>query len=177
MERWLLALAPLIGLCVNCTVQPLVQHLRGRGRPAPSLAAGFLAGLGCTLALVAWASRGLAPLDRIGLLAIQGLSSAALGYGYFNFVNLNLASIRIRILKEVAQAGPEGLPTATLAALYDEERLAAGRLERMRAGGHLREEAGRYRGGKQTLVWIARVIELLKHLILGRGSRLRAPAE
>lgn len=174
MERWLIAVAPLLGLGVNTLVQPLVQHLTGRGRPARSLALGFLAGLVTSGALVGWAVRalGLELLDAGALLALQLLCFAALGYGYFAFVNLNLASIRIRILKEVTGTGDAGLPQSALDELYDEGAMAEGRLERLVAGGHLIERDGRHHRGKATLLQIAGVIEALKWVILGRGSRL-----
>jgi len=176
VERWLIALAPLLGLCANTLVQPLVQHLTGRGRPARSLALGFLAGLVTSGALVGWAVRaqGLELLDAGALLVLQLLCFAALGYGYFAFVNLNLASIRIRILKEVTGAGDGGLPQSALDELYDEDTMAEGRLERLVAGGHLLERDGRHHRGKATLLQIAGVIEALKWAILGRGSKLNS---
>ncbi|MCA8926166.1 MAG: hypothetical protein KDD82_30445 [Planctomycetes bacterium] len=176
MDAWLLSLAPLLGLLVNTLTQPVIQHLSGRGRPARSLALGFLAGLATGGGLVAWAAwrLDLALLDAGALVAVQLLSTAALGYGYFSFVNLNLASIRVRLLKEVARAGADGLPAAELQGLYDEEGMADGRLQRLLAGGHLRLEAGRHVNGKRSLLRIGHVIELLKHAILGRGSRLGA---
>ena len=83
-------------------------------------------------------------------LALTGMNTvAALGFAfcYFNFVNLTIASLRIRVLEEIADSGG-WLPRAALLDRYGTGSVADIRLERLVGGGHLVERNGRLYSGR-----------------------------
>lgn len=166
--RPLVALAPVIGLAVSCVVHVAAARLlRGRG-PYPPLALGCLAGIAAALAITLVAcSRGAAPVaDTLAFTAMNGLAALAFAFGYFNFVNLTIASLRIRILEELADAAG-WLPRDTLLDRYGSESVAAIRLERLVRGGHLVERNGRLHTGRLQFLAVARIFEGLRWLIFG----------
>lgn len=91
---------------------------------------------------------------------------AALGWCYFHFVNLGIASLRIRILEELVEAGG-AMSGERLAGLYDDQAVITARLQRLRAGGHLVEHEGRYKIGRQRFLVVAKIFDGLHALIFG----------
>lgn len=167
---WALALAPVVGLASNVVVQ--VSLSWARLRLPLSIAIGFVLGVSVGVAGSAWVlwSQRTPVADFAALLALNAVTSGALGFGYFAFVNLNATSIRIRILKEVLRAG--SLSRQDLEQRYDERGVIEARLERLVREGQLVEREGRYVGGVPFLLAIARVIEVMKLVVLGRGFDL-----
>jgi hypothetical protein len=111
--------------------------------------------------------------ERLDIANVTGLSAlclatyAALGFGYWAFVNLNITSLRIRLLQEV-QDTPDGLPVAELERRYGTEEKLRRRLVRLVGNGQYVERDGRFHLGKRTFLNIARTIDLARFLILGR---------
>jgi hypothetical protein len=141
--------------------------LHGRNRALAGLpltaAATVLALLPGTWSLNAWA-----------MLAFSAVANLALAYGYFHFVNLNLASLRIRLLSEFA-AAPGGLPLAELFRRCNAAAVVTARLERLVQRGHLQVKDGRYvLVPNRAFLLPFEVFEFLKFVVLGRGSRLLA---
>jgi hypothetical protein len=93
---------------------------------------------------------------------------AALGFAfcYFNFVNLTVASLRIRILEELADSGGR-MPRASLLDRYGTASVADIRLERLVRGGHLVERNGRLHTGRLQFLVVARIFDVLRRLIFG----------
>ena len=176
--RLLVALAPVLGLAVYCVSHVITARIiRGRS-PYPALAIGASAGLAVTIAItLAACSRGGASfIDTLALVGLNTVASLAFAFGYFNFVNLTVASLRIRILEELADAGG-WLPRAALLDRYGTASVADLRLERLVGGGHLVERNGRLHTGRLQFLVVARIFDGLRWLIFGPAyaASLRRP--
>lgn len=167
-HRPLVALAPVIGLAVYCMAHIIAARLiRGRS-PYPALAIGAVTGLVATVAitLVACLRDGMTRIDTLALTGMNAVASLGFAFGYFNFVNLTVASLRIRILEEIADSGG-WLPRATLLDRYGTGSVADIRLERLIGGGHLVERNGRLHTGRLHFLVVARIFDALRLLIFG----------
>jgi len=103
--------------------------------------------------------------------SLMNLSAyAALGFGFFNFVNLNIASLRIRMLQEMAQS-PRGMSRCELLACYNIDEVIALRIDRLVRGGHLVERDGRFYSGKLHFLVLARIFDFLRFLIMNRRRK------
>ena len=167
-DSWL-ASAALTGLVMFCAVHALASRLLRLPTPYHPLRLGFLCGAGTTVA-ASWL--GLArlhagPGDALALMGLNLFAFLGFSFGYFGFVNLNLTSLRIRILAELLECGGE-MPLSKLAAEYGMEHVAAIRLQRLVSSGNLVELDGRIYNGKRLLLFVARVIHALQICILGR---------
>jgi hypothetical protein len=167
-HRPLVALAPVIGLAAYCLSHVITARIiRGRN-PYPALAIGALVGLAATIAItLAACRRDAVPLvDTLALVGVNTLAALAFAFGYFNFVNLTVASLRIRILEELAEAGGR-LPRAALLDRYGTSSVADLRLARLLGGGHLVERNGRLHTGRLQFLLVARIFDGLRRLIFG----------
>ncbi|MFM8379863.1 MAG: hypothetical protein ACKOB1_11135 [Planctomycetia bacterium] len=173
-HRAIVALAPVIGLAVYCVGHVVAARLiRGRN-PYPSLALGAVMGLIATvvITLVACMRSGDSFTDTLALTAMNMVASLGFAFGYFNFVNLTVASLRIRILEELADS--DGwLPRAALLERYGTGSVADIRLERLVGGGHLVERNGRLYTGRLQFLVVARIFDAVRALIF--GSNRTAP--
>ncbi len=174
-----LAVTPLLGLAVYCASHLLASRVVGnRGHYYP-----LLVGCGCGLAAtLVLSAAGLAFLqasaaDFLALAAMNAMAYLAFSFGYFNFINLNIASLRIRMLQELAERGGE-MPVEDLAGLYNTQQIIALRIGRLTEGGHLIERQGRYYSGKRKFLVVGRIFDALRLAILGRrGSAAIAGAK
>jgi len=167
-HRPLVALAPVIGLAVYCVGHIVAARLiRGRN-PYPALAIGAVMGLVFTvvITLVASARGGASAVDTLALTAMNTVASLGFAFGYFNFVNLTVASLRIRILEEIAASGG-WMPRAILLDRYGTGSVADIRLARLVSGGHLVERNGRLYTGRLQFLVVARIFDALRALIFG----------
>ena len=178
---WLLVLAPVLGLTLDCLTHVAVCRMSSLRNQYQALTAAFLAGLaGPTIATIAAMRLMNAALaDTAAMLALNVLTYLALAFGYFNFVNVSIASLRIRMLAELRDAGGP-LPRERLLADYNSEHVLALRLARLTRGGHLLEKDGRfYQGPAIKFLLLARVFDLLRWIVLGsrRQPQPRACAD
>jgi hypothetical protein len=167
-HRPLVALASVIGLAVYCVAHVITARIiRGRN-PYPALAVGAVVGLAVTIAitLTACARDAVSFIDTLALVGLNTLASLAFAFGYFNFVNLTVASLRIRILEELADAGG-WLPREALLDRYGTSSVADLRLDRLVGGGHLVERNGRLYTGRLHFLVVARIFDGLRRLIFG----------
>jgi hypothetical protein len=140
---------------------------------------GFLTGLAATIAASLGALfYGRSPLaDGAALLALNVLAYLALAFGYFNFINLNIASLRIRMLQEILEANGR-ISRAQLLCYYNADEVARLRIARLVRGGHLRERDGRLYSGKATrFLWVAWIFEALHWIILGHQVAPKPPSD
>ena len=103
-------------------------------------------------------------------LVLDVLTYLALAFGYFNFVNVTVPSLRIRLLEEMRDAGGT-LPARALMTAYDSRQLVAIRLERLVRGGHLVENDGRLHVGRLPFLITARIFDGLHGFIFGRRRK------
>ncbi len=167
-----LATVPITGLAGLVVVHLfLVRILGTRGFLVPFLMAFLVGGLlGGVLNTLALRSLQKGPADAVALSLLNGLAYLALGFVYFNLVNMNLTSLRIRLLRELLERQPTGVGRDELMEKYGPEEILMLRLERLTRSGHLVRRGGRYYTGKRGIVLIAMVFDFLKRLILPRKS-------
>ena len=163
-----LAVSPVIGLAGYCAAHLAMAWLVGRPRPYVYLLLGFPVGLIFTLAasVLGMADGERTTADAWALIGFNLLTYGALGYGYFQFVNTNITSLRIRILKELLLS-PNGLAAREVSGLYGAGEVVGRRIERLTAGGQLVEKGGRFYLGNRSLLVVARIIDALRYLVLG----------
>ena len=159
------ALMPVAGLGVNVLCQVVCFRLVPRLGLLKSIAIGFAAGMVGTVAADAFVGAGLVAGGLLTNIVIY----AALGYGYFHFVNLGETARRIRLLRELNEA-EDGLTLTDLLARYDADQIVRVRLARLLASGQIVLRDGRYFIGRPTVLLIARSIVALKGIVLGRRN-------
>ena len=178
-HRPLIVLAPVVGLAAYCASHVIAARIISGRSPYPALGVGALIGLATAVVVTLVAcSRDAVPLiDTLALVIVNTVASLAFAFGYFNFVNLTVASLRIRILEELHAAGG-GLPRSTLLDRYGTQSVADLRLERLLGGGHLVERNGRLHTGHLQFLLVARIFDSLRWLILGPAyaAALRRPS-
>lgn len=167
-------LSPVIAMGVNVLGQVTSKRLLfKRVAVLKSEAFGFALGLAAVLA-VNWDQWSTCCLELSELWA--GLISDMLLYGllsycYFHFVNLSVTARRIRILRDLARAGADGLSRDELIAHYGPADIVGIRLGRLLGSGQIVQRDGRYYGGRRFPVyWIAQAVFLMKLLVMGKRS-------
>jgi hypothetical protein len=167
--------APVLGLGAYCIAQIVVARMSPGCSPYHSLKLGFLAGLLMAMVVSGWgvASTALSLQDRIGYVLLNLLTYLALAFGYFNFVNLTVASLRIRLLEEIRESGG-ALPADALKAAYNSREVVAIRLQRLIQGGHLVEKDGRLYINRLPFLIVARIFDGLHWFIFGRHGKKSA---
>jgi hypothetical protein len=165
----IIVLAPVAGLAVYCLSQLLICRALPERNPYISLASGlglgFIAAGVVTLAALVHAQAQW--YDAIAHIALNLVTYVALGFGYFNFVNLNIASLRIRVLEELKDSGGQ-MPVSSLLAQYNTEKVIVLRFERLISGGHLVERDGRYYRGNLRFLLLARFYDGVRTIVFGR---------
>lgn len=148
------------------------------------LLAGFTVNVGSQILL----SRGGLSLLRsiyvgcgLGLLTLLGSHSpdlltdvviyASFSYGYFHFINLGETARRIRLLRELAEAG-RPLPELEVLRRYNAHTILELRLGRLLRKGQIRRHGDRYVTGRASVLWMARTLSLLQTLLMGRRGRV-----
>lgn len=164
----LVVAAAVFGLATYCACHLVIAQLWRTCSPYRPLVGGFLPGLIITGATTA---SGLVSMragfqDCCGYAVLNLLTYGALGWGYFHFVNLCIASLRIRVLEELVEKG--GTATAEFLFLrYNDDRVTETRLDRLIRGRHLVFRDGRFMTGKKQFLHVARLFETLRWLVLG----------
>jgi hypothetical protein len=159
-----------IGLAANVAASVGLGRLSLSLGPVRRQFAAF--GFGALLAL-AWLVRwlpatGLAPIDIAGHSLLQLAAYAGLGFLFFNVINLNVSSLRIRMLKEYLRVHPTPLPESVLRARYSARSMLEARLERLAHGGQLAQVDGRYVHRPGAVTAIGHFFAFLQRLLLRR---------
>jgi hypothetical protein len=149
-------------MIANVLVQVALSHLWRRRKPGAAIGCGALSGLAVAAGIAASAPA-FPAVERVSWSVLTYLG---LAFGYWAFLNLNLTSLRIRVLKEIFAAPGEALSRATLAQRYDDCEMAERRLARLEAAGQVVRLGERYVLKAQWLVRIARFISLLREAII-----------
>jgi hypothetical protein len=165
---WLVTLAPLIGLAADVVVQIAGAH--ATRRMGPSIIAGVLCGLAATAICAGLYLAAPSLADAVATWVVSVLTYLALAFGYWGFLNLNITSLRIRMLREILNA-PDGISRAALDASYTNEELLERRLERLERSRQISCVDGRYRLESNTLLFLARLLMFLRILLLPERAR------
>ena len=164
----MLILAPGLGLAVNIAAQCVLGRL--------PLSIGHVrrqfVSFGCGLAATAlWLGHALpplalAPLDVAGWAALHLLSYAMAGFVFFHVINMNISSLRIRMLKEYLHVHPQPLPDRVLRKKYAVRAMLDARLERLVSGGQITRRDGRYYFQPGPVAAIGQLFAFLKRFLL-----------
>jgi len=106
-----------------------------------------------------------------GYLLANFIIYSLLGYCYFNFVCLGETARRIRILRELLDAG-EGLSYDELLKRYNAKDIVEVRIKRLLTNGQIVLKDGRYFIGKPVVLGMAKAVGLLKWILLGNAKRV-----
>lgn len=167
-KAWL-ALAPAIGLAVDVAAHLAATWLLRLPKLYPRLLVGAGCGFAATIALVLAAVRAaeLDTGDSAAYLLFDAATFAILSFGYFNFVQLNISSLRVRIANEIDDS-PAGLEPSRLAELYNARQVIDERLDRLTRGRQIDLRDGRYYHRRSLVYAISRAMDACKRITLGR---------
>jgi hypothetical protein len=162
--RWLVVASPVMAFAINCAIYLLLRRVTGL-RIALSIIGGLGFGLGLViLAGLAIGRLGYADIDFVEALICQLGTYIALSFCFWAFLNLNLTSIRIRVLRHLLQVGGTATISGLLETYSDSERLQR-RLARLRNGGQIELVGGNWRLRSPLLLIIARCIGLIRTIM------------
>ena len=105
----------------------------------------------------------------VGMLLTNILSYAALGYCYFHFLNLGETARRVRILREIYDSN-DGLSIAEVLARYNAKDIIHLRMGRLLGNAQVILHQGKYTIGNSMMLYITRIILLLKLIVVGKKS-------
>ena len=171
--EWTITSAPLAGLAFAVLIQIMIMYL-SRGKVGASIIIGILGGLAVTLAVIAL-GRAETPSATSGFVDSWLLGVAtylALAFGFWTFLNFNITSMRIRILRELLRASGR-MAVSDLAVFYTPAERLRRRLERLEKGGQIMREDGRWLLGSWQVLAIARCVEALRSLLFPGRRRDR----
>lgn len=146
----------------------MVRATGGRMSVVKSLLAGYACGL---IVLPVWwlslATSQTASSDFWAMLGVDAVIYTVASYCWFHYVNIGDASVRIRVLREIADAG-RPLSRKEILDRYSAATIIDTRLERLVASEQLVESNGRYHLGKPRMILVAQVFDFLKFAVLGK---------
>lgn len=151
----------LVLLCGSPLVFFTCHVLLQRARPGATPQGVALKACALGVLVVVGASLVWQPQLTAGLYA--ALVAGAIGYAYFHLFNMSETARRIRILREIHQAGT--LPVAAVHGLYEGDELIQRRLERMVTLGQIDLREQRYVLKGQTLYRAAQVVAAWRWLL------------
>lgn len=173
---WVIALAAPAALAVNVAVQVAVFRAAPRAGLLRSEVIGFAAGLaGLILAHAGARFAAGSAAEVVGPFAANIVTYGALGYCYFHFGNLGETARRVRIVREIFEAGEGGLTMAEILRRYDAREIFDRRLARLAGTGQIVLRDGRYRIASPVLTLMARGVLFLKVLLLRTASEFEPP--
>jgi hypothetical protein len=166
VAQWFIVASPVLALAINCTVYLLLRRAFG-SRLAVSIFGGLGVGLVIIVA-VALDSLRYAAIDPLDALVCQIGTYLALSFCFWNFLNLNVSSHRIRLLRDLLQCGRTAVVADLLASYPDAERLQR-RLVRLTNGGQIELVDGNWQLRSSLILSVARCIDLIR-AIMGQGG-------
>jgi hypothetical protein len=157
-------LAPVFGLGGDVVAQIVCAHLSRR--VGLSIVTGAAFGLAVTAVAMALSLAGGGTIVHLlATWAVALLTYLALAFGYWAFVNLNITSLRIRMLREILHSAA-GISQTELMAHYSSEEFLRRRLDRLKNAGQLSFRGERWRLESRNLLILARVLETFRALLL-----------
>ncbi|MBM3954305.1 MAG: hypothetical protein ACKO9B_05690 [Planctomycetota bacterium] len=165
---WYLPAFPWIAFVVNVATNVILLRTRLCTSIVRSLAGSFV--LGCVAFIMASVVCGsaLPATERAATVAAAFLTYASASYVFFHLVHIPEASVRIRILQELAARGPLSEPE--ILQFYDAAKILDIRLGRLTRSGQLTYEDGRYYTGRRRMLYVAKLFRLAKRVMLGAGA-------
>lgn len=168
---WTITLAPVAGLALTVLTQIVVVHV-SRGKVGASIIIGIFCGLAVTLAVIALgrAETSGATDGFVDTWLLGVTTYLALAFGFWAFLNLNITSMRIRILRQLLRAGGR-MALSDMAVSYTPAERLRRRLERLEKGGQIMGENGRWRLRSWQVLAVACCVDAWRSFILPRRDR------
>lgn len=169
MTDLLLIIAPIIGVACCGLIHIAAANLLPKARSLVLMIGSFFVGaavclsLSCGAATIESAGWG----DRFGNSATALLTYGGFAYCYINFVNVAIASLRIRLITELA-ASENGSSIEELTAKYGVRDVVATRLERLTSARQIDCREGRYLSRRSAVYRLALLVSLTKRILFGR---------
>jgi hypothetical protein len=163
--------SPVFGLLANVVVQlSRCRHSRNRGL-LRSVFEGFICGYAAVVAIEGVFCYSARPdlAECVGQITLSTITYAALGYGYFHFINLGETARRVRILRELWES-QDGLSVDELLMRYNASGIFGIRLQRMIKNKQIQLRNGRYYIGKPVMLYMAKAIIIMKLILLKKRS-------
>lgn len=163
MQSFFRAFLPIICFALNLFSQIYIaRYLKAIGL-LKSVIWGFIHGAGWLFVLE------LLSQDKLASSIANIITYTALSYAYFHFVNLSETARRIRILRELVDS-KGGLTMQELLRSYNAREIIDKRIDRLMKNGQIRYSKGRYYINKPVMLLAAKIIIIMKVLILGKRS-------
>lgn len=171
LKFWLVV-APTFGLAADVATHLVATWILGLKNLYYRLLFGAFWGGLVTLGLTVWAGteRGLPIGETIVYALFNGFTLLVLSFGYFNLVQMNLSSLRLRIANELNDA-PAGITPERLLEMYGAHEIVDERLARLSRGKQIESRDGRYFHRMSTVYFISVAMDTTKRLVLGRRIR------
>jgi len=165
----LLITAPFVGVACCGLIHIAAANVMPKARSLVLMVGSFFVGAGACLALSYWAAIGESAewSDRFGSSATALLTYGGFAYCYINFVNVAIASLRIRLITELA-AAENGSSIEELTAKYGVRDVVATRLERLTSARQIDCREGRYLSRPSAVYRLALLVSLTKRILFGR---------
>ena len=163
--------SPVLGLIINVTIQLLGFRYIERLGVLKSVFTGFLCGLGIVFITdISYCFSAKLPLmECFAWLSLSTVTYIALGYCYFHFINLGETARRVRIAIELWES-EIGLSMDELIKRYSASDIINYRLQRMINNEQIVDRNGAYHIGKATMLWMAKLLVMMKLILLGKKS-------
>ena len=128
----LLVLAPTLGMAANVLGHLAITWFSCRWGVYGRMGFGAIFGAAATMtiAVVASLQLGLGVREAFAYVAFDLATMLTLAFGYFNLVQMNISSLRLRIANELI-GEPDGVPAERLFARYSGREIVDARLERL----------------------------------------------
>ncbi len=112
------------------------------------------------------------PISIISILSVlisNLIIYLSLSYCYFHFVNLAVTARRIRLLRDLHNS-KDGMTMDEILLQYNSRDMVVNRIERLVNSGQVIYKNNRYYIGRSAMLWSAKIILIMKLLILGKKS-------
>jgi hypothetical protein len=160
--EWLLSLLPILGLTINVMTQICSAHVLRR--IGLSIVIGLTAGFIVDIILLGNLYHNLKDISLIDA-CINLLTYLTLSFCYWASVNLNITSLRIRLMRELLKQ-KKGLSTENLLQRYSPEELINRRIQRLVTAKQLKQHEGKWILISQHLLLLAYLLAFLRRLII-----------
>lgn len=163
-----LLLAPFIGLTGNVLLQIILVRLvpGGAHLRIQFLSFGFGIVITALILVDLLGQSQFAPVDRMGYLLLHLITYACLGFCFFNMINANVSSLRVRLLKEYYSHDPFPLPDAAIFQRYPSGEILEARLARLESGRQIYMTGGCYYVRKGVVTLIGQFFAVLRRFLL-----------
>ena len=168
--EWLLTLAPIVGVGANCLVQILCSKIL-KLHIAQALICGFLFGLLSTALVISNVPASASSIELIGLWLTSVVTYIALAFGFWAFLNLNMTSLRIRMLREMLHV-ERSMTQAELLDRYSPDEFLRRRLARLEHSGQLLIKDGGYSLRSRNLLYASYCVDALRSFIFAGAKNM-----